>query len=229
MIGLNDICFGYEDDNIFINNLNFNLTEGEKIGIVGTNGSGKTTLFYLIMGLLKPLSGRIEILEKSRTQEKDFIEVRREVGMLFQNPDNQLFLPTVGEDIAFGPLNLGKTLKETEVIVDETCEILGLRKFQDRISYKLSWGEKKLVSLATVISMKPKILLFDEPTLGLDTDITERIIDYLNKHIKTCVIISHDDCFLKEIVDKIYLLKDGKLHKLGKNIMRKGCLTEETP
>ena len=211
MIELNNLTFGFDKNKLILDDLNLKVSEGERIGIVGFNGSGKTTVLHLIMGLLKPDSGTVKVFDKICENEKDFSEVRKRVGLLFQNPEDQLFLPTVAEDIAFGPLNLGHSKDETIKIINETCEILGLEGFQERTSYKLSWGEKRLVSLATVISMKPEILLLDEPTLGLDFEITEKIIDYLNKEAKSYIIISHDDYFLKKTVDKVYQIKGKRL------------------
>lgn len=143
LIKLSNINFNY-DGRVVLKNLNFEIYEGERIGLIGPNGSGKTTLLYIVMGLLKPSSGIIEIFGKIRQKEKDFIEVRQKIGLLFQDSDSQLFCPTVKEDIAFGPLNLGKTKEDVLQIIRETCDILGLRGFENRITHKLSGGEKKI-------------------------------------------------------------------------------------
>ena len=163
MIRIKKLKFAYPENKLVFNDLDFQYEKNQKVGIVGPNGSGKTTLFYLIMGLLKPQEGEIEIFNKVRKTEKDFEDVRRKIGFLFQNPDHQLFCPTVAEDIAFGPLNLGKTHKETREIVKKISNLLGLEKYIDRVSYRLSWGEKRLVCLATVIAMNPEVLLLDNP------------------------------------------------------------------
>lgn len=210
IIRLRNISFQY-DTRVVLNDLSLDIYEGDRIGLMGPNGSGKTTLLYIIMGLLKPLSGTVEIFDKLRQKEKDFIEVRRKIGFLFQDSDSQLFCPTVKEDIAFGPLNLGKTKEETLRIINDTCEILGIKGLEDRITYKLSEGEKKLVALATVIAMNPVCFLLDEPSSGLDENTAKRLLDYLKHNAKTYLIVSHDRDFLKEATDKVYMLDKGEI------------------
>lgn len=211
MIKIRKLKFAYPENKLVFNDLDFQYEKNQKVGIVGPNGSGKTTLFYLIMGLLKPQEGEIEIFNKIRKTEKDFEDVRRKIGFLFQNPDHQLFCPTVAEDIAFGPLNLGKTHKEAREIVKKISNLLGLEKYIDRVSYRLSWGEKRLVCLATVIAMNPEVLLLDEPTAGLDERSTHKVVDYLKHNDHSFIIASHDMNFLKTLTDEIYLLNGGKI------------------
>jgi cobalt/nickel transport system ATP-binding protein len=179
---------------------NFQLLPGKHLGLVGPNGSGKTTLLHLIMGLLRPQAGRIVIFGQEVKREKDFIEVRQKVGLLFQNADDQLFCPTVLEDVAFGPLNLGKSPAEAIAIARETMEGLGLAGFEDRVTYKLSGGEKKLVSLATVLAMQPQLLLLDEPTTGLDENTRHRLIHILQNLEISYLIVSHEHEFLEHTV-----------------------------
>jgi len=167
------------------------------------------------MGLLNPSGGKIEIFGKERKVENDFVEVRERIGLLFQDPDDQLFSPTVAEDIAFGPLNLRKNHQETKKILKETLETLGLAGFEDRITYNLSYGEKRLVSLATVWAMQPEILLLDEPTIWLDEGTIEKIIKILNNHPHlSYIIISHDKKFLKETTNYTYQMDNGKIRKI---------------
>ena len=192
LIKLKDISFSYPGGLAVLKGLNFELHDHEKVGLIGPNGSGKTTLFHIIMGLLKPLAGEINILDKARTIEPDFREVREKIGLLFQDSDDQLFSPTVAEDIAFGPLNLGKSSQEAKVIVKETLAELGMPGFENRVTYNLSGGEKRLVALATVLAMNPKVLLLDEPTAGLDSDVTKKITAILKNHFHTYIITSHD-------------------------------------
>lgn len=178
---------------------------------MGPNGSGKTTLFHIIMGLLKPLSGNIEIFGKSIREEKDFIDVRMRIGLLFQDADDQLFSPTVLEDVAFGPLNLGKSKDEAIDIARKTLEFFDLAGFEDRITYKLSGGEKRLVSLATVLAMEPEILLLDEPTTGLDEKTKTKIKKTLRELDLSYILISHEFDLLSEITDSIYTMDKGKI------------------
>ncbi len=211
LINLEDIHFSYSGQKAVLQGIYFRLCERERIGLIGPNGGGKTTLFHIIMGLLKPTSGKIEILGKGIESEKDFRAVRQSIGLLFQDPDDQLFSPTVLEDVAFGPLNQGKSIKEAKGIAMETLASLGLSGFEDRVTYKLSGGEKRLVSLATVLAMKPKVLLLDEPTTGLDPETTQRLISILKQLDIAYVFISHDIDFVMQTTDKIYGLLNGRI------------------
>jgi len=179
--------------------------------MVGPNGSGKTTLFHIIMGLLRPSSGRVELFGKPTHEEKNFREARKKIGLLFQDADDQLFSPTVLEDVAFGPLNLGKSPDEARDIALKTLARLALFGFENRITYKLSGGEKRLVSLATVLAMDPEVLLLDEPTNGLDDETEEKITDILKGLNLSCIFISHNLDFLFKTTDKIYAMANGKI------------------
>ena len=211
LINIKELDFGYPYGKKVFEDLNFSLKSGETVGLTGSNGAGKTTLFHLIMGLLKPDAGEIEIFGKARKVERDFIEVRRRVGLVFQDSDDQLFCPTVEEDIAFGPLNLGKSQEEAKAVVGEVCEKLGLKGFEKKVTHRLSGGEKRLVALATAAAMNPECFLFDEPVVGLDEATTDRFLRYLKEYGKTYVIITHDREFLKSAVDKVYILKESKI------------------
>lgn len=214
IIELNEVTFGYSPRAAVFHRLSFTMRKGDKIGLVGANGTGKTTLFHLIMGLHKPFSGDVQIFGKRRNAEIDFREVRERIGLLFQDADDQLFCPSVAEDIAFGPLNLRKTHEETQRIVQETLAIVGLRGYGNRVPYRLSAGEKKLVALATVLAMKPEVLLLDEPTSGLDEGKTDMIVDFLKKNNQlSYFIISHDRHLLKRTTEALYRMKDGKIER----------------
>ncbi len=211
LIKLKDICFSYPDGGQVLKDLSFRLHEKERVGLVGPNGSGKTTLFHIIMGLLEPTSGDIEIFGRQVKEEKDFWPVRQKIGLLFQDADDQLFSATVQEDVAFGPLNQGKSVREAKDAAKETLNSLGLSGFEDRITYKLSGGEKKLVSLATVLAMKPRVLLLDEPTTGLDTETTERIINILKELDMSYIFISHHMDLIFQTTDKVYGMANGRI------------------
>ncbi len=214
LIRLQDITFGYNATRDVLRKLSLTFSEGDRVGLMGPNGSGKTTLFHIILGLLKPRAGEIEIFGKEMHDEADYRWARERIGLLFQDANDQLFCPTVAEDIAFGPLNLGKRHDDALNIVRETLEILGLVGFEDRVTYKLSGGEKKLVSLATVLAMKPEVLLLDEPTSGLDEETTERIIQVLSRSPQSYMIISQDRGLLARTTRCIYRMVDGKLEEL---------------
>lgn len=215
IIELDNLCFSYESGKPVLNHLKFSLTKGEKLGLIGYNGSGKTTLLHIIMGLLRPSSGSIRVLGKPIESKKDFVDVRRTIGFLFQNADDQLFCPTVLEDVAFGPLNLGKTPKEARAMALETLEMLNLSGFENRVTHRLSGGEKKLVSLATVLVMQPKALLLDEPTTGLDEEARGTIASILNRLAIGYVIVSHEYDFLAETTRRICSMNEGRIHYDG--------------
>jgi cobalt/nickel transport system ATP-binding protein len=211
LINIKNLNFAYPSGRDVFNSLDFSLKRGDRIGLIGPNGAGKTTLLHLVMGLLKPTCGEIEIFGKTRKEEKDFIEVRKRIGFLFQDSDDQLFCPTVEEDISFGPLNLGKSHEETRIIVSDTCNKLGLNGYEKKITHRLSGGEKRLVALATVVAMHPDCYLLDEPATGLDEATTEKLLKYLKENTETYIIITHDRDFLRHTTDKIYVLKDGHM------------------
>ena len=207
MIRLRNIRFRYNSAYV-LDGVNFNLDRGDRIALVGPNGSGKTTLCHIIMGLVLPESGEVEIFGKLRQKEADFQEIRGRIGFLFQDADDQLFCPTVLEDVAFGPLNLGKSPEEARLIVSSTLKALKLEGFSERITYQLSGGEKRLVSLATVLAMEPEVLILDEPTSGLDEATTERLAEILNESNLTYILISHDIDFVKKTTDGIVRMTD---------------------
>ncbi len=216
LIELVGISIAFPGRGEVLSNLDFNLYPGEKVGIKGTNGSGKTTLLHVMMGLIKPDAGVIKIFGRERREEKDFREVRRSIGLLFQDSDDQLFSPTVEEDIAFGPLNLRKSREEVQRIVEEMCSLLCIENLRDRFSHTLSHGEKRLVALATILAMEPRVLLLDEPTTALDQETTGRIVALLasQKQLTYC-IVSHDMDFLGKVSEKLYILENGRLKAQG--------------
>jgi len=215
IIELENIVFSYAGGKPVLDDLSFTLDEGGKLGLIGHNGSGKTTMLHIIMGLLKPSSGTIRAFGKPVETKKDFLDVRRKIGFLFQDADDQLFCPTVLEDIAFGPLNLGKSPTEARKMALETLERLNLKGFEERVTHKLSGGEKKLVALATVLVMQPKALVLDEPTTGLDEDTNIRIIALLNQFDISYVIVSHEYDFLAQTTREIYGIHDGRISYHG--------------
>lgn len=205
------VSFRYGCGEPVLRETSFALSEDRRIALIGHNGSGKTTLFHILMGLLSPDSGSLRVFGRTVRSEDDFFFVRERVGYLFQNSDDQLFCPTVREDVAFGPLNLGKSPGEALRIVRETLSLLGMEHFENRVSYRLSHGEKKLVALATVLAMGPRLLLLDEPTAGLDRDTTERIAQVLLGLGLPAIIASHDFDFLARVTGETWILADGRL------------------
>lgn len=209
LLHLEKISFYYDIQCPLLKNIDFSIYAGEKIGLIGCNGCGKTSLLHIILGLLVPQQGTITAFGKPCRQESDFITVRTKIGLLFQDADDQLFCPTVAEDIAFGPLNLGKSQQEVETIVRNILSLLNLSDYEHRITYRLSGGEKRLVSLATVLAMQPEILLLDEPTSGLDEIAYSRLINILQTLPQAMLIVSHDRNFLQQVVNHVWQLRDG--------------------
>jgi len=212
IINLENITFGYPgNDDKIIDHLNLKLCHGDRMGIVAPNGCGKTTLFHIIMGLLTPDSGKIEIFGKPVCTQKDFINVRQKIGLLFQDSDDQLFSPTVIEDVAFGPLNLGYSSSESKNIALTTLTNLGLSDYATRITHKLSGGEKRMVALATVLAMQPEVLLLDEPNTGLDEKTKARLVQVLTQLNLSYIVISHENDFLYDTTNIIYTMDNGKM------------------
>lgn len=168
-------------------------------------------MFHIIIGLLKPSSRIIEVFGRQVNGERDFRSVREKIGLLFQDADDQLFSPTVLEDVTFGPLNLGRPQEEAKAFAQKTLDILGLHGFEDRVTYKLSGGEKKLVSLATVLAMKPEILFLDEPSNGLDDNTKARLVEALSQLDLSFILISHEMDLLSETTGSICEIRDGKI------------------
>ena len=209
IFALEHISFTYPGGRQVFRDMDFALYPDRKIGLYGPNGSGKTTFFRLIMGLAAPQEGRILFHGRPLETEKDFRELRCKVGLVLQHAEDQLFCPTVLEDVAFGPLNLGCTQDEARDRAASTLERLGLAGFENRLTHRLSGGEKKLVSLATVLVMEPEALLLDEPTNGLDPEARQRIIGVLKTLPTARIIISHDWDFLAETSSE-YLTVEGQ-------------------
>ncbi len=237
LLGLKGITFYYPNssDPVF-KDMDFDLYAKERIGLIGANGSGKTTLLKICIGLLKPMKGVLTFKGKQVRSETDFYELRKSVGFVFQNPDDQLFSPTVLEDVAFGPLNLGLDTGEAEQVARQSLEVVGLKGFEDRITHKLSGGEKRLVSLATVLAMRPEAMLLDEPSTGLDLQTRDRIINVLNRLDQALVIVSHDWDFIVKTTSKYYTIEDGQIVKLKRDVLHqhvhyhpKGDIPHEHP
>ena len=227
-IEISHVFFRYDD--FKMEDVSLSLHVGEQKAIVGLNGSGKTTLFKLILGLLEPVSGEIFVFDRKVTRD-NLWEVRQNIGFLFQNPDDQLFAPTVWEDVAFGPRNLGLTEEEVSERVVWALERVGMSKFVNRSVNQLSHGEAKRIALAGIIAMRPSILVLDEPFTGLDFKMVQTMIDILQKLRQEGISIlftTHNRFFIENWSDSVAVIEDGRIIYDGptKEAMRRKELTD---
>ena len=197
--------------------LDFVVNQGERVAILGENGSGKTTLLNHILGLLKPVEGQVSVFDKDPVKSNR--EVVKQIGVVFQNVDEQIIGPTVYDDIAFAPLNHGYSTGEVGAMVEEVSQQLGIGHLLDKIPHYLSGGQKKKVALAGAMVLKPRLLILDEPFNGLDPaskDEITRLLNQINNHYDTSILVtSHDINRLAQIVDKAYIIHDGHLVRYG--------------
>lgn len=217
LIEVSEIEYAYAGGIKAISNVSFSVSEGERLGILGPNGAGKSTLILLMAGLLKPDNGWVKVLGKE-TRSKEFEEVRSSIGVVFQDPDDQLFNNTVFDDVAYGPRSLGMDECEVEKFVDETLKLMGIPHLADRPPHHLSYGEKKKVAIATALVLKPKILLLDEPTANLDPRSKNGLLDLLkdlNREGTTIVLTTHDVEILPDFIDRVILMNRGKILDSG--------------
>lgn len=206
-----------------VNGISMHVARGERVALVGPNGSGKSTLLRLLAGLNFPDQGEISFFggsldERRLRDERFFLRFRRSVGVIFQNPDIQLFNPSVFDEVAFGPLQLGWPKDEIREGVEETLRSMGIAHLRDRAPHRLSGGEKKRVALASVLILDPDVLLLDEPGAGLDPSSQARILDLLvswGKGARTVVTATHDLDTLEEIADRCYVLEAGRVASEG--------------
>lgn len=214
-----NLSYTYPDGTHALKNINMDIYKGQKVAIMGPNGAGKSTLFSHFNGLTEPTSGHVEIDEKAIKYDKDtLLEVRQKVGIVFQDPNDQLFAPTVKEDVAFGPMNLGLDYEEVERRVDEALTMVGMEQYMDKTPHHLSGGQQKRVAIAGIIAMRPEIMILDEPTAGLDPEGVEKVLDILNnlnKEGMSIVISSHDIEMVNEFAEKIFVLNNGEILESG--------------
>ena len=209
--------YTYTDGTNALMGINFEANEGEKVAVLGPNGSGKTTLFYHFNGLIKPTRGEVQVFGEN-ISKNNIDKVRKRVGIVFQNSDSQLFAPSVYEDIAFGPKNLGLAPEEIENRVSEALRRFDIEALAMKNPANLSTGQKKRVAIAGVVAMEPDVLVLDEPTSGMDASgITDTIdiLDELNDERKTIILSTHDSDLAASWADRVYILNKGKVFKSG--------------
>lgn len=201
-----------------LDNIDLDIYPGEKIAILGANGAGKSTLFKHLNGIIKPASGEV-LVKGEAISKKNIRNVRQTVGIVFQNPDDQILAPTIEQDVAFGPINMGLDEEEVEKRVKKALELVNLSGFEERSPHHLSGGQKKLVAIAGVLAMQPEVVVLDEPTAGLDPLSAEnimKIIDGMNKKFGITVILStHDVDIVPLFADIVHIMHHGRIEASG--------------
>jgi len=213
LIETRDLCYSYPHSVRALEGINFIAPRNARIAVIGSNGAGKSTLFKHFNGIFKPTSGSILIRGEPITKA-NIREVRKFVGIVFQNADDQIFSPTVEQDVAFGPTNLGLDEETIHHRVHEALKIVGIEDLAERVPHHLSGGEKKRVAIAGVIAMEPEVLVLDEPTAGLDPQGVHDLIGFINSLSKqygmTVVFSTHDVSLVAEVADYIYVMNKGR-------------------
>jgi cobalt/nickel transport system ATP-binding protein len=210
IVEVSDLHYTYPGGTAALNGVSFRITHGESVAVVGANGAGKSTLLLHLNGYLPPQKGTVRVGDFPLTRET-VKEVRRTVGMVFQDPDDQLFMPTVGEDVAFGPLNLGLPREEVDLRVTNSLERAGVPHLRDRPPYRLSGGEKRAVAIATVLAMSPDVLVMDEPTSNLDPASRRRLIELLKSFRHTKIIATHDLDMVLDVCSRTIVFREGRV------------------
>ena len=219
MLKAENITYSYDDGTKALNNVNLEVKKGEIVSLLGKNGAGKSTLFLHFNGILKPNEGRVLIDgEELKYDKKNLVSFRQKIGIVFQNPDDQLFAPTVEEDVAFGPLNLGLSMEEVQNRVEDALRKVGMEGFERKAPHHLSGGQKKRVAIAGILAMKPEIMVLDEPTSGLDpkgaSDIL-KLLYGLNEEGMTIIISTHDVDLVPIYSNRVYVISAGEIIKDG--------------
>lgn len=210
IVAVQDLHYTYADGTPAVQGISFRIEHGESVAIVGANGAGKSTLLLHLNGYLTPQRGSVQIGDFALCKAT-LPQVRRTVGMIFQDPDDQLFMPTVRDDVAFGPLNLGLPLSEVEARVAAALQRVGAEHLADRPPYRLSGGEKRAVAIASVLSMQPQILVMDEPSSGLDPAARRRLIELLTSFHHTRIIATHDLDLVLDLCPRTIVIHEGKV------------------
>lgn len=211
VIGLRGIGFTYPCGRRLFSGLDFELREGDSAGLLGANGIGKTTLLRVITGLRKPDAGSVLLYGRTVETEEEWHRLRCTVGFVLQNSDDQLFSPVVLDDVAFGPLNLGMGADEAREAAMDALRSLGIEALAGRATHQLSGGERKLAAIASVLSMRPRALLLDEPTIFLDDRARSRVLEFLEDSQLPRIVVSHDMGFLSRVSNRLLTISGGRL------------------
>lgn len=221
MIKFEHVSFAYGDHKV-LQDLSFHIEKGERVGLIGANGAGKSTLMKAALGLI-PFEGKISV-DGVEVCRENLPKIRKALGYVLQDSDNQMFMPTVLEDMIFGPMNYGLSREEAERIADKTLEELELQHLKTRHNHKMSGGEKRMAAIATILAMQPEAMLMDEPSTALDPQNRRKLINTLNSVPVTKIIAAHDLDLVLETCDRVILLHHGRL---GADGTTKEILTDE--
>lgn len=207
-----NVHYAYPNGYEALRGVSFEIRHGEKVALVGPNGAGKSTVVLHANGLLLPASGEVNIGDVPVSRQTLPL-IRQTVGLVFQNPDDQLFMPTVEEDVAFGPLNMKLPCEEVERRVVRSLEAVGALSLRHRASHQLSGGQKRSVAIATVLAMEPDILVLDEPTSGLDPAARLQVMELIRSFSHTCLIVTHDMAMVRELCPRTIVMEGGRVSK----------------
>lgn len=234
IIEIDKVSYSYEDGTRALNEVSLSIRQGERVAFVGGNGSGKSTLFLCLNGILRPQCGRILYKnEPVSYKRKELLDLRSKVGIVFQDPDNQLFASSVYQEISFGVCNLGMEEEEARSRVDKIIEELGITPFKDKPTHALSGGQKKQVALADILVMEPEVLIMDEPVSALDplhTNMLHQKLKELPDRGITVIVATHDMGFVLEWASRVIVFQDGKVRREGSpsEVFREEKLLQET-
>ncbi len=206
-IAVSQVSFSYPDCPDTLRDISFTLPPGERVGVIGPNGAGKTTLFMLLCGLLRPITGQITLFE----QPVRVGQFHPDIGLVFQNPDDQLLASSVWDDVAFGPQNMGLSDQEVEQRVSHALALTGMTALASRPPHHLSGGEKRMVAIAGILAMQPRVMIYDEPSANLDLRARRRLIQFLQRSPQAMLISSHDLEFILEVCDRVLVIDGGQL------------------
>lgn len=229
IISVSDLSFGYDSKRKVLENINFQLKKGESVGLVGANGVGKSTILRILVGLNTGFQGDV-MVNNIPLEKKNLKTIRKNIGCVFQDADSQLFMSTVFDDVAFAPRNYGMSEAEVNEKTMEALKVVHIEQLKDKQIYKLSGGEKKLASIATILSTEPDVILMDEPSVALDPKNRRNLINILNRLNQAKIIASHDLNMIMDTCERTILLSDGKIIKDGntKEILLDKELMEES-
>lgn len=226
MLEFRNVSFSYEPGTPVLDNLSFHIRKGETVGLIGANGAGKSTIMKLMLGLL-PAQGEI-LVEGMPVTKQNLSVIRQKIGFVLQDSDNQMFMPTVYEDMIFGPRNYGLTREEADARVDRVLKELGLESLKHRHNHKISGGEKRMAAIATILAMEPEMIVMDEPSTALDPVNRRRVISTINSRKETKLIASHDLDMILDTCQRVILLNHGRIVADGEaeTILRDQALLE---